>query len=157
MDNEMDYSSNDSRQNSIQAVSPSTELAMQIGTDSHKLQLMKASFFFDDDGDDRSGKNELLKFNKTFYFKVSLFYSVILNELSDRESLDQIVPSKRQIAGSSSAHSLFLKEMSTTTSSNTNDVAFLSPNVQKTSKTETKRLYKYPEVKYTTFYSNYVY
>lgn len=36
-------------------VSPSTELAMDMGTDSHKLQLMKASFFHDGECDDRSG------------------------------------------------------------------------------------------------------
>lgn len=36
--------------------SPSAHLAMDMGTDSHKLQLMKASFFVDEDDDAKSGK-----------------------------------------------------------------------------------------------------
>lgn len=31
-----------------QPISPSTDLAMEMGTDSHKLQLMRASLFNDD-------------------------------------------------------------------------------------------------------------
>lgn len=40
----------------FQAVSPSAANAMDVGTDAHKLQLMKASFFIDDDFDGKSGK-----------------------------------------------------------------------------------------------------
>lgn len=39
------------------ALSPSAANAMDTGTDSHKLQLMKASFFVDDDFDGKSGRN----------------------------------------------------------------------------------------------------
>lgn len=39
----------------FQPLSPSSAIAMDIGTDSHKLQLMKASFFVDDDFDGKSG------------------------------------------------------------------------------------------------------
>lgn len=39
------------------AISPSAAIAMDIGTDSHKLQLMKASFFIDDEFDGKSGKS----------------------------------------------------------------------------------------------------
>lgn len=35
--------------------SPSAALALGLKTDSHKLQLMKASFFLDDDYDGKSG------------------------------------------------------------------------------------------------------
>lgn len=36
--------------------SPTATLAMDMGTDAHKLQLMKASFFINDDVDNKSGK-----------------------------------------------------------------------------------------------------
>lgn len=39
----------------FQPLSPSSAIAMDCGADSHKLQLMKASFFVDDDFDGRSG------------------------------------------------------------------------------------------------------
>lgn len=40
-----------------QPLSPSSMLAMDMGADSHKLQLMKASFFVDDDAfDGKSGE-----------------------------------------------------------------------------------------------------
>lgn len=58
---------------SHRATSPSSELAMEIGQDSHKLQLMKASFFADDD---YSGK------------------STPFDGLSGRSTPDQIVPNK---------------------------------------------------------------
>lgn len=35
--------------------SPTAMFAKELGTDSHKLQLMKASFFNDDDTDNKSG------------------------------------------------------------------------------------------------------
>lgn len=35
--------------------SPTATLAKDMGTDAHKLQLMKASFFIDDDLDNKSG------------------------------------------------------------------------------------------------------
>lgn len=38
------------------STSPTADLATNIGTDCHKLQLMKASFFGDDDFDGRSSK-----------------------------------------------------------------------------------------------------
>lgn len=44
-------------QSKLSPTSPSAALAMDMGTDSHKLQLMKASFFnMDDDFDGKSGK-----------------------------------------------------------------------------------------------------
>lgn len=39
----------------LNTISPTTVLAMDMGTDSHKLQLMKASFFMDEDYDGKSG------------------------------------------------------------------------------------------------------
>lgn len=53
-------------------ISPTTDIARDIGADSHKIQLMKASFFIDDNYDRRS----------TF------------SEYGGRESPDQIVPTK---------------------------------------------------------------
>lgn len=40
----------------FEARSPSAANARDTGTDAHKLQLMKASFFVDDDFDGKSGK-----------------------------------------------------------------------------------------------------
>lgn len=62
----------------FEAVSPSTANAMETGTDSHKLQLMKASFFVDDDFDGKSGRSLiflnifLIDFN-VFVFLFSCF------------------------------------------------------------------------------------
>lgn len=36
--------------------SPSAEIAMSMNTNSHKLQLMKASLFIDEEYDNKSGK-----------------------------------------------------------------------------------------------------
>lgn len=54
----MDYTTEgiDIRQKSFFSTSPTTDLATNLGTDPHKLQLMKASFFNDDDFDGRSSK-----------------------------------------------------------------------------------------------------
>lgn len=60
-------------QHRYQVKSPSASLAMDIGTDSHKLQLMKASFFADDDYDGKS---------------------VLSEQLEGRDSPDQIVPNR---------------------------------------------------------------
>lgn len=46
--------------------SPSAELAADMGTDSHKLQLMKASFFVDDDYDAKSGGKYTRLFSISF-------------------------------------------------------------------------------------------
>lgn len=54
-----------------QPTSPSAAVAMDVGTDSHKLQLMKSSFF--DDYDNKSVTSEFI---------------------DDRDSPDQMVPSK---------------------------------------------------------------
>lgn len=54
-------------------ISPTTDIALDIGADSHKIQLMKASFFIDDNYDRRSTISE---------------YG------GGRESPDQIVPTK---------------------------------------------------------------
>lgn len=40
--------------------SPSAELAMDMETNAHKIQLMKASLFVDDDYDVKSGQSLLL-------------------------------------------------------------------------------------------------
>ncbi|KAJ6638700.1 Nuclear pore complex protein Nup98-Nup96 [Pseudolycoriella hygida] len=65
-----DYSMSQHR---YQARSPSASLAMDLGTDSHKLQLMKASFFADDDYDGKS---------------------ILSEQLEGRDSPDQIVPNR---------------------------------------------------------------
>ncbi|XP_001658483.2 nuclear pore complex protein Nup98-Nup96 [Aedes aegypti] len=59
---------------SLAPTSPTAALALGMGTDSHKLQLMKASFFVDDDFDRRS----------------------IISDMTDggRDSPDQMVPNK---------------------------------------------------------------
>lgn len=54
-----------------QTTSPSAAVAMDVGTDSHKLQLMKSSFF--DDYDNKSVTSEFI---------------------DDRDSPDQMVPNK---------------------------------------------------------------
>ncbi|KAG4074307.1 hypothetical protein HA402_008716 [Bradysia odoriphaga] len=87
-------------QHRFQARSPSASLAMDMGTDSHKLQLMKASFFADDDYDGKS---------------------VISEQLEGRDSPDQIVPSRPGIrshlySAPSSVHSLSRGLPSTTSS-----------------------------------------
>lgn len=63
---------------------------MDMGTDSHKLQLMKASFFADDDYDGKS---------------------ILSEQLEGRDSPDQIVPNRPGIrshlySAASSVHSL---------------------------------------------------
>lgn len=58
--------------------SPSMSLAMEMRTDSHKLQLMKASFFVEDDCDTRSVASDFV---------------------DDRDTPDQTVPSGRTILG----------------------------------------------------------
>lgn len=77
-------------QHRFQAQSPSATLAMDMGTDSHKLQLMKASFFADDDYDGKS---------------------ILSEQLEGRDSPDQIVPNRPGIRNhlystASSVHSL---------------------------------------------------
>lgn len=77
-------------QHRYQATSPSASLAMDMGTDSHKLQLMKASFFADDEYDGKS---------------------VVSEQLEGRDSPDQIVPNRpgfrsQPYSVSSSLHSL---------------------------------------------------
>ena len=59
-------------------VSPSMSLANDMRTDSHKLQLMKASFFVDDDCESRSLNSDFAE---------------------DRDSPDQTVPSNKTILG----------------------------------------------------------
>lgn len=51
----MDYTANNTNYG-YRAVSPTAALLMDMGADSHKLQLMKASFFVDDEYDGKSGK-----------------------------------------------------------------------------------------------------
>lgn len=70
--------------------SPTAALAIGMGTDSHKLQLMKASFFVDDDYDRRS----------------------IISDMTDggRDSPDQMVPNKPYFGlGRSLASSLYMR------------------------------------------------
>lgn len=91
---------NMSHQHRFQAQSPSASLAMEMGTDSHKLQLMKASFFADDDYDGKS---------------------VVSEQFEGRDSPDQIVPSRAGIrthlySAPSSVHS-FSRGLPSTTSS----------------------------------------
>ncbi len=88
-------------QHRFQARSPSASLAMDMGTDSHKLQLMKASFFADDDYDGKS---------------------ILSEQLEGRDSPDQIVPNRHSgirshlYSAASSAHSLSRGLPSTTSS-----------------------------------------
>lgn len=82
-----DYSMSQHR---FQAQSPSASLAMDMGTDSHKLQLMKASFFADDDYDGKS---------------------ILSEQLEGRDSPDQIVPNRPGVrshlySAASSVHSI---------------------------------------------------
>lgn len=77
-------------QHRFQAQSPSASLAMDMGTDSHKLQLMKASFFADDDYDGKS---------------------ILSEQLEGRDSPDQIVPNRPGVrshlySAASSVHSI---------------------------------------------------
>lgn len=86
-----------------EATSPSAELAMDMETNAHKLQLMKASLFVEDDFDAKS---------------------VTSDRFGGRESPDQIVPSKRQF----SLSSLFPKDVSTPSDSISIDSSVLSPS-----------------------------
>uniref|UniRef100_A0A182XID2 Nuclear pore complex protein Nup98-Nup96 n=1 Tax=Anopheles quadriannulatus TaxID=34691 RepID=A0A182XID2_ANOQN len=69
-DENMNFSSQYHRDN---PTSPTAAIAMEMGTDPHKIQLMKASFFADDDFDGRSVASEF-------------------GHSEDRDSPDQIVP-----------------------------------------------------------------
>lgn len=92
-----------------QPTSPSAHLAMDMGTDSHKLQLMKASFFVEDDDDGKS---------------------VISEAFYGRDSPDQIPPSKRQFSNFSvSTHSMISKDASSTPTSGSIDTPLLSPQM----------------------------
>lgn len=64
------------QQQRMPPTSPSADLAMDMGTDSHKLQLMKASFFVDDEFDGKSVTSEQMMFE------------------NGRDSPDQIVPNR---------------------------------------------------------------
>uniref|UniRef100_A0A182MCY3 Nuclear pore complex protein Nup98-Nup96 n=1 Tax=Anopheles culicifacies TaxID=139723 RepID=A0A182MCY3_9DIPT len=70
-DENMNFSSHFLRDN---PASPTTAIAMEMGTDPHKIQLMKASFFADDEFDGRSVTSEF-------------------GHSEGRDSPDQIVPS----------------------------------------------------------------
>lgn len=76
---DMDFTtSNRELQRKIQPTSPSAHLAMEMGTDSHKLQLMKASFFVEDDYDGRSG-NFLYYFISLYAFSAIHCVKIIIN------------------------------------------------------------------------------
>ncbi|XP_035891402.1 nuclear pore complex protein Nup98-Nup96 [Anopheles stephensi] len=70
-DENMNFSAQHHRDN---PTSPTAAIAMEMGTDPHKIQLMKASFFADDDFDGRSVTSEF-------------------GHSEGRDSPDQIVPS----------------------------------------------------------------
>lgn len=93
---------------SQQPGSPSADLAIDMGTDSHKLQLMRAALF-----NDEMDEYETKSMNSEHY--------------GERDSPDQIVPNKRPFTFSASTHSLLSKEVSSTTSSSTIDTPILSP------------------------------
>lgn len=100
--------------------SPSAEIAMSMNTNSHKLQLMKASLFVDEEYDNRSGtflktSFEFAKFHRVFFFAST----VISDRYGGRESPDQIVPSKKQFTFSLSSHSVRSKEVSSPSSIDT--------------------------------------
>lgn len=111
-----------------QPVSPSADLAIDMGTDSHKLQLMKASLF-NDEADDYETK------------------SISSEQYGERDSPDQIVPSKRPFTFSTSTHSLLSKEISSTTSSSTIETPSLSPMLPTIREHETRKMDKISEVK----------
>lgn len=102
--------------------SPSAEIAISMNTNSHKLQLMKASLFVDEEYDNRSGEFQLLS---SIYSKSSPNSSlpslptVISDRYGGRESPDQIVPSKKQFTFSLSSHSMRSKEVSSPSSIDT--------------------------------------
>uniref|UniRef100_A0A182QPM2 Nuclear pore complex protein Nup98-Nup96 n=1 Tax=Anopheles farauti TaxID=69004 RepID=A0A182QPM2_9DIPT len=73
--------------------SPTTAIAMEMGTDPHKIQLMKASFFADDEFDGRSVASE--------YGQGS----------EGRDSPDQIVPGTAGTAGLSGGRGLLLQSL----------------------------------------------
>lgn len=78
---------------SLAPTSPTAALALGMGMDSHKLQLMKASFFVEEDYDRRS----------------------VLSEVTDggRDSPDQTVPNKPYMSlGRSLASSLYMRTLS---------------------------------------------
>lgn len=89
------------------AVSPSAAVALDAGTDSQKLQLMKLSFFVDDDC--KSGKCSCKTAVSCLNCNLFLLPSVISELPEGRDSPDQIVP-----------HQLYLRNrlqaMSTTSS-----------------------------------------
>lgn len=82
----MDFTSN-----AYSAVSPSVAVAMDTGTDSQKVQLMKLSFFVDDEYDGKSG---ISLETVTFYQSAANPNSIIVvsEQLDGRDSPDQIVP-----------------------------------------------------------------
>lgn len=118
-----------------QAMSPSTDLAMDMGADPTKVQVMRASFFntMDDDADEyesKSGTTNYIKRKKNsqlIQFEFSTF-TVTYEHYGERDSPDQIVPNKRLFTFSST-HSLLSKEVSSTTSSSSIETPILSPQL----------------------------
>lgn len=125
-----------------QAMSPSTDLAMDMGTDPTKVQVMRASFFnaIDDDADEYESKSGMKKIHFTttklkiqydrklrLKFRCSIV-AVTYEHFGDRDSPDQIVPNKRLFTFSST-HSMLSKEVSSTTSSSSIETPILSPQL----------------------------
>lgn len=121
----------------VQPTSPSADLAMDMGTDPTKVQLMRSSFFgmMDDDADEYETKSGMqsqsinvlfCSFHYCWLIPNATVFAVNFENYGDRDSPDQIVPNKRLFTFSST-HSLLSKEVSSTTSSSSIDTPILSP------------------------------
>lgn len=127
--------------------SPSAQLAMDMGTDSHKLQLMKASFFVDDDEDGKSGKSTRQMNRERAGVISDFFYLVISEAFGGRDSPDQIVPSKRPFSAfTSSTQSLISKDASSTPTSDSIDLPIISQHLPTIREFEIRKLHPLAEV-----------
>lgn len=147
---DMDFSTSiaDHHHKKRQPTSPSAHLAMEMGTDSHKLQLMKASFFVDDDDDGKSGifcenQSQCIKYNTL----TCVYYVVISEVFEGRDSPDQIVPSKRAFSAfTSSTQSLISKDVSSTPTSDSIDLPIISQHLPTIREFEIRKLHPLAEV-----------
>lgn len=108
---------------SLAPTSPTAALAIGMGTDSHKLQLMKASFFVDDDFDRRS----------------------VLSEMTDggRDSPDQTVPNKPFMGlGRTLSSSLYLRNDTTKIMDSAETLDNFTPPAKLFSTSTSKNLYE---------------
>lgn len=137
----------------IQPQSPSTDLAMDMGTDPTKVQVMRASFFgaIEDEVDDYDSKSGMRIWNFSLSTNSdSKSFAVTYENQRDRDSPDQIVPNKRLFTFSST-HSMLSKEISSTTSSSSIDTPIMSPQLPMIREHETKSGELFSEVNFLRF------